>query len=131
MTSAPNMEDELRAAGFSRRTANALVYSSRVESLEALMSGPWGDRNDTTSLCWELSVTPGLGPKGVAEVLAFREGRDPRTAVAPGPIKAILLLGPEEVAALDAWIAKQPEPVSRPEAIRAFVAAGLDLGNGG
>jgi hypothetical protein len=30
-----------------------------------------------------------------------------------------------DVAHLDAWIAKQPKPMSRPEAIRAFVAAKL------
>jgi hypothetical protein len=34
---------------------------------------------------------------------------------------------PDQLAALDAFIAKQPKPVSRPEAIRAFVAAGLHL----
>ncbi len=36
----------------------------------------------------------------------------------------------EGFAALDAFIAKQPKPVSRPEAIRAFVAAGLHLMDG-
>lgn len=34
-------------------------------------------------------------------------------------------LQPDQLAALDAWIAKQPEPVSRPEAIRAMVAAAV------
>jgi hypothetical protein len=34
------------------------------------------------------------------------------------------------LAELDAFIAKQPKPVSRPEAIRAFVAAGLHLMGG-
>lgn len=34
---------------------------------------------------------------------------------------------PDMLAELDAWIAKQPKPISRPEAIRAFVAAGLHL----
>jgi hypothetical protein len=34
---------------------------------------------------------------------------------------------PDQLAALDAWIAKQPKSISRPEAIRAFVAAGLHL----
>jgi hypothetical protein len=34
-------------------------------------------------------------------------------------------LQPDQLAALDAFIAKQPKRVSRPEAIRAFVAAGL------
>jgi len=34
-------------------------------------------------------------------------------------------LQPEMLARLDAWIAKQPRKVSRPEAIRAFIAGGL------
>lgn len=33
----------------------------------------------------------------------------------------------ELLAALDAWIARQPTPVSRPAAIRAFVVAGLHV----
>lgn len=33
----------------------------------------------------------------------------------------------ELVEALDTWIAQQPKPMSRPDAIRAFVAAGLHL----
>lgn len=36
-------------------------------------------------------------------------------------------LQPGMLAKLDAFIAAQPKPVSRPEAIRAFVAAGLHL----
>jgi hypothetical protein len=36
-------------------------------------------------------------------------------------------LQPDQLAALDAWIAGQPKPVSRPEAIRAMVAAALVL----
>jgi hypothetical protein len=32
---------------------------------------------------------------------------------------------PEPLAALDAWIAKQREPVSRPEAIRRLIEAGI------
>ncbi len=36
-------------------------------------------------------------------------------------------ISPGQLAALDAWIAKQPKPVSRPEAIRAMVAASLEL----
>jgi hypothetical protein len=32
---------------------------------------------------------------------------------------------PKPLAALDAWIAKQREPVSRPEAIRQLIEAGL------
>jgi hypothetical protein len=34
-------------------------------------------------------------------------------------------LQPAEMASLDAWIAKQREPVSRPEAIRRLIEAGL------
>jgi hypothetical protein len=36
---------------------------------------------------------------------------------------------PDQLAALDAFIAEQPRKVSRPEAIRAFVAAGLSEPN--
>jgi hypothetical protein len=36
-------------------------------------------------------------------------------------------LQPDLLAKLDAWIAAQPTPVSRPEAIRAIVAAGLQI----
>jgi hypothetical protein len=36
-------------------------------------------------------------------------------------------LQPDQLSALDAWIAKQPGAITRPEAIRAFVAAGLHL----
>jgi Arc/MetJ-type ribon-helix-helix transcriptional regulator len=32
---------------------------------------------------------------------------------------------PDQLAKLDAWIAAQPKPVSRPEAIRALIEAGL------
>jgi cytochrome c553 len=34
-------------------------------------------------------------------------------------------LSADQLAALDAWIAKQSKPITRPEAIRAFVAEGL------
>jgi hypothetical protein len=34
---------------------------------------------------------------------------------------------PEELVALDTWIASQPQQVSRPEAIRAMVRATLEL----
>lgn len=34
-------------------------------------------------------------------------------------------LQPDQLAALDAWIAAQPEPVTRPEAIRRLVEKGL------
>lgn len=37
---------------------------------------------------------------------------------------------PDLLALLDAWIAAQPKPVSRPEAIRAMVAAALQITKG-
>ena len=36
-------------------------------------------------------------------------------------------LQPAQLAALDAWIAQLDKPVSRPEAIRAILAAGLSV----
>jgi hypothetical protein len=34
-------------------------------------------------------------------------------------------LQPDQLAALDAWIAKQPEPMTRPEGVRRLIEAGL------
>jgi len=34
-------------------------------------------------------------------------------------------LQPDQLAALDAWIAKQPEPMTRPEAVRRVLAKGM------
>lgn len=36
-------------------------------------------------------------------------------------------LQPDDLAALDDWIAKQPEPMSRPEALRAMMARMLKV----
>lgn len=36
-------------------------------------------------------------------------------------------MSPAQLAALDAWIADQTEPFTRPEAIRAMVGAALEL----
>jgi len=47
-----------------------------------------------------------------------RGGR-PRT----GATKIMLALRPADLAALDAWIAAQPAPMSRQDAIRAMIAA--------
>ena len=43
----------------------------------------------------------------------------PRT----GATKIMLALPPAELAALDAWIAAQPQPMSRQDAIRAMITA--------
>jgi hypothetical protein len=120
--------DAFRAAGFSTRTANALIYSARINHPDELKTGDWGNgRPDDEGLSRRLTVTPNLGAKGLAEVEAFRAGRDPRTAVAPGPTKFTVPLDDGQLAALDAWIAAQPKPVSRPEAIRAMVAVALKI----
>jgi hypothetical protein len=37
----------------------------------------------------------------------------------------MLRLQPDQLAALDAWIAQQPEPMTRPEAVRRVLAKGL------
>jgi hypothetical protein len=53
--------------------------------------------------------------------LAKKRGRP---ATGRGKTIGVRML-PDQLAALDAWIDRQPEPVSRPEAIRAMVAASL------
>ena len=48
-----------------------------------------------------------------------------RPATGRGQTIGVRML-PDQLSALDAWIAKQPRKVTRPEAIRAFVARGLE-----
>jgi len=125
MTESREFRLGLLAAGFSSHTINALIRHSRVGSLEQLKNAPWGDRRVPGTLAWQLATTPNLGRKGIAEVEAFRAGLDPGTARAPGLTYTSVPLSPVELNALDAFLAKQPKKVSRPEAIRAFVATGL------
>ena len=58
----------------------------------------------------------------MSETPRNRGGRPPVNAT-PVTVR----VPPDMLAQLDAFIAKQPKPVSRPEAIRAFVVAGLHL----
>jgi hypothetical protein len=51
-----------------------------------------------------------------------KRGRPKTTGRGDG---VMVRLQPPQMAALDAWIAKQPEPVTRPEAIRRLIEAGL------
>jgi hypothetical protein len=50
----------------------------------------------------------------------------PAPAIRPGKQVGVRLKQ-DQLAALDSWIAKQPKPISRPEAIRSFLAVGLHL----
>jgi hypothetical protein len=119
---------DLEAAGFRTRAVNALVYGSGIKSIEELRSRPWGRLEDSGSLARALQVCPNLGKAGIAEIVAFRDGGDPRTAWMGAPARVTITLEHDLAAELDAWIAAQPEPKpSRPEAIRAFVAAGLAI----
>jgi hypothetical protein len=56
------------------------------------------------------------------KMLAKKRGRP---ATGRGQTIGVRML-PNQLAQLDAWIAVQPKPVSRPEAIRAMVAAALE-----
>jgi len=57
-----------------------------------------------------------------------RDIKKPRGRPATGRGTGVLVrLQPDQLAKLDAWIAAQPKPVSRPEAIRAMVAAALEI----
>ena len=119
------LSQALKGAGFSSRTAHALAYGSVATSLADLKSRPWGSREEQDGLMWDLRCLPNLGPKGMAEVVAFRAGLDPRSAKAPGAERVSVPFKPEELASLDAWIAKQPSKTNRPEAIRILTAAAL------
>jgi hypothetical protein len=94
--------------------------------VEELRTRRWGNgAPGDDGLLRQLSTVPGLGPKGIAQVEAWRNGRHPSSAVAPGPVRVSVPLEPDTVTALDAWIAQQPTPVTRAEAIRAMVTASL------
>ena len=55
-----------------------------------------------------------------------KRGRGRPITTGPGLTVGVRLYA-EQLAALDAWIGTLPEPVSRPEAIRAIIAAGLTM----
>ena len=45
-----------------------------------------------------------------------------------GATLVVVRLPPLDLAALDRWIARQPEPMTRPEALRAMMATVLEIG---
>ena len=59
------------------------------------------------------------------DTLISRKRRGPAPTGRGTPV--LVRLQPDQLAELDAWIAKQPRPITRPEAIRAFLAAGLQV----
>lgn len=121
------LKDQMRVAGFSTRACNNLPRSLPIADLTELQTGQWEDEGDVRGLRWHAGNAPGCGPQVLAEVEAYRAGQDPREARAPGPVRVSVAFELAEMAALDAWIATQPTPTSRHDAIRAFVAAGLNL----
>jgi hypothetical protein len=121
VTEPPDFYSELIAAGFSRRTAGAL-QGSAIGSIEELRTRPWGHRNSPQTLAWELSKTPKLADKSIAEVEAFRASGDPQSARPTWTTYINVGLSPDQLLALDTFIAKQSGSVSRPEAIRALMA---------
>ena len=93
------------------------------------------DRNKLIALAREGSVASRVTRRANALVLlddgwscqevadAFLLNDDPPPTGKGTPI--VTRLQPRQLTALDAWIAKQREPVSRPEAIRRLIEAGL------
>ncbi len=110
--SAGRLRDQLQALGFSTRTANGLVYGAEIKSLEELKARPWSELSE------HLSRAPGLGPKGIAEVDAFRRGEVPESGRPSGPSKITVPLSDDQLAELDAYREAQPDKPSRPEALR-------------
>lgn len=121
------LEQELAEAGFSSRTINALVYGLQLESLNQLRSGEWGSAKDRTGLASELSRLPNMGPKGIAEVQAFRECGDARRAVTVAPTSVSARLNPSEITKLDTWASERG--LSRTEAVRSIVLSTLRAGS--
>jgi hypothetical protein len=77
--------------------------------LAELKTREWGDRRAPGTLAWELSTTPNLGPKSLAEIESFRAHGDLAAAKLVGPTHVRVPLSAGQLAALDAFIAKQPK----------------------
>ena len=77
----------------------------------------FGLKFDTLPLAPETRTMSGMATKPQRT----RSGRLGET------VQINLFMPVADVAHLDAWSAKQPKPMSRPEAIRAFVAAKLKM----
>lgn len=114
---------QLHEAGFTARTIHALIYSLRLESLEELRTAEWGSVRDGTGLATVLSRLPNMGPKGFAEVQAFREHGDPRKANEIAATSVSAKFSPDELRALDEWAKKRG--VTRTGAVRAIVRAAI------
>jgi hypothetical protein len=110
ITNAWVLAGQLKAAGFSSRTANALVHGAKIPSLEHVRKAHWGDGSPGSGLRWELSCCPNMGPKGLAEVEAYRRGEHPGPARPPGPVRLSVSIEEHLLPGLDAWIEHQAEP---------------------
>ena len=117
------LEAELEDVGFSIRTIRALIYNLGLERLEDLKSAEWGSVKERTGLATVLSRLPNMGPKGVAEVQAFREHGDARRATKIAPTSVGARLHPSELAALDAWATTRG--LTRSEAVHEILISAL------
>lgn len=116
---------ELEAAGFSSRTANALAYSGTIESVAQLRVADWGDPAEGNGLGWTLLRVPGVGPRGLAEVNAFRAGASPREAEKYVVPRLSVAIDSQTLAALDLWRHTQADKPSRSEAARRVLSGTL------
>lgn len=123
------IKDQMREAGFSTRTINALYLHLKINDLSELRTLPWedqGETRETRGLRWQVSISPGAGAQVMAEVEAYRAGLDPRQARAPGPTRISAAFSDEELAALDAWREAQGAAVNRGEAVKALAMLALE-----
>lgn len=122
----PHLEADLRAAGFSGRAASVISRLRNIRSLQDLRNAEWGDgKPHSGGLYRELLVTPNCGQRVISEVVAFREHGDPRRLLSDRPPAVTVQFSSDELAAIDAWIADQGEPVTRSKAVRALALLGL------
>jgi hypothetical protein len=126
-----NVEEKLRRqmeeAGFSARACKNVPQVLPLGDLAQLRTCQWEDTEAKRGVRWLVSIAPNCGPRIMAELEAYRAGKDPREARPPGPVRVSVALGDAELAALDAWIARQPRKISRAEAIKALVANRIGL----
>lgn len=119
-------EAELRAAGFSRRAASVISNLREIRSLQDLHDAEWGDGSaERGGLYRALLIAHNCGQRVISEVRAFRECGDPRRSLSDRPPAVSVQFSSDELAAVDAWIADQDEPITRSKAVRALALFGL------
>lgn len=69
---AQEAQEAFKAAGIADRIARVLIYGVGLRSPTQLKTEPWEDTPGSHGLRWKLSLTPGVGPKLLAQIEGLR-----------------------------------------------------------